>query len=76
MAFACWHFCKRCKKDWCHTIENPCVELDQFFQPCQSCALIAKPLSEPKRIVPSEDVEDVPDAHVSTDCEVPRLIPL
>jgi hypothetical protein len=75
MAFPCWHFCRRCKKDWFHSIENPCAELDPFFQPCKSCALIAEPLREPRRVIPSEDVEDVADEHVSTDGEVPNLVP-
>jgi hypothetical protein len=57
MAFACWHFCQRCKKDWCHSIPNPCAELDQFFQPCQSCALVAEPVPEPRQSILIEDVE-------------------
>ena len=75
MAFPCWHFCQRCKKNWCHSIPDPCAELDQFFERCQSCALIAEPLPEPRRAIAIEDVEDMIEELVSTDGDFPTVIP-
>src|SRR5437660_6597760 len=37
MASPCWHSCPHCRKDWSHSIPNPCVELDDYFLPCAGC---------------------------------------
>lgn len=78
MAFPCWHECPHCRKDWSHSIPNPCPELDPYFLPCQSCVLTAEPLPERRRAIPSEyveDVEDVTENYLTASGEVPTLIP-
>jgi len=38
MISACWHSCPHCRKDWFHTIPDPCSHLDEFFLPCREHA--------------------------------------
>ena len=34
----CWHFCKECKKDWCHGTKRLDAPLDDYEKLCPQCA--------------------------------------
>ena len=39
MREACWHFCPRCKRDWCHSVSAKALVTDNYFMWCTPCVL-------------------------------------